>query len=89
MFIRAPKNHSRTLVKAVSWRFVGSLDTFVISWLVTGKLHYAAWILIVETFTKIGIYYAHEQFWAWLPWRRPVEATAVAAAPVSAASSGS
>jgi hypothetical protein len=34
----------------------------------------------VETFTKIAIYYGHEQFWAWLPWWRPVtpEVAAVA-----------
>ena len=48
-----------------------SLDTFIISWVVTGKLKYAGIILGVETFTKIAIYYGHEQFWAWLPWWRP------------------
>jgi uncharacterized membrane protein len=80
MFIRVPEAHSRSLVKAVTWRIVGSLDTFIISWVVTGKLKYAGIILGVETFTKIAIYYGHEQFWAWLPWWRPVtpEVAAVA-----------
>ena len=85
MFIRTPEAHTRSLVKAVTWRVVGSLDTFVISWVVTGKLKYAGIILGVETFTKIGIYYAHEQFWAWLPWWRSektVATLATAAAPV-------
>jgi uncharacterized membrane protein len=71
MFIRTPEAHTRSLVKAVTWRVVGSLDTFVISWVVTGKLKYAGIILGIETFTKIGIYYLHEQFWAWVPWWRP------------------
>jgi uncharacterized membrane protein len=71
MLIRVPEAHSRSLVKAITWRVVGSLDTFVISWVVTGKLKYAGIILGVETFTKIAIYYGHEQFWAWLPWWRP------------------
>ena len=71
MLIRVPEAHSRSLVKAVSWRIVGSLDTFIISWVVTGQLKYAGIILGVETFTKIAIYYGHEQFWAWLPWWRP------------------
>ena len=57
MFIRVPEAHSRSLVKAVSWRIVGSLDTFIISWVVTGKLRYAGMILGVETFTKIALYY--------------------------------
>jgi uncharacterized membrane protein len=83
MFIRVPEAHSRSLVKAVSWRIVGSLDTFIISWVVTGQLKYAGIILGVETFTKIAIYYGHEQFWAWLPWWRPVtpEVPAVAKPP--------
>jgi uncharacterized membrane protein len=80
MLIRVPEAHSRSLVKAITWRVVGSLDTFLISWVVTGKLKYAGIILGVETFTKIAIYYGHEQFWAWLPWWRPVtpEVAAVA-----------
>lgn len=80
MLIRVPEAHSRSLVKAITWRIVGSLDTFIISWVVTGKLKYAGIILGVETFTKIAIYYGHEQFWAWLPWWRPVtpEVAAVA-----------
>jgi uncharacterized membrane protein len=86
MLIRTPEAHSRSLVKAVTWRIVGSLDTFVISWVVTGQLKYAGIILGVETFTKVAIYYAHEQFWAWVPWWKPVaDAKAVAAAgPASA-----
>ena len=68
-------------MKAVTWRVVGSLDTFVISWIVTGKLKYAGIILGVETFTKIGIYYAHEQFWAWVPWWRPEPKAANQPAP--------
>ncbi|HEY1749988.1 MAG TPA: DUF2061 domain-containing protein [Caulobacteraceae bacterium] len=90
MFIRVPESHSRSFVKAVSWRIVGSLDTFLISWVVTGQLKYAGMILGVETFTKIAIYYLHERFWAWLPWWRSEKAVAtagVAAAPASPASS--
>jgi uncharacterized membrane protein len=85
MFIRTPEAHSRSIAKAVSWRIVGSLDTFFISWFVTGKLTYAGLILSIETFTKIAIYYGHEQFWAWLPWWKPDGKAATAAArPASA-----
>ena len=30
------ESHSRSLAKAVSWRITGTLDTFFISWLITG-----------------------------------------------------
>jgi uncharacterized membrane protein len=85
MLIRVPEAHSRSLMKAVSWRIVGSLDTFVITWLVTGKLRYAGIVLGIETFTKIGMYYLHEQFWAWLPWWRKEGSASAPRAPVGAA----
>jgi uncharacterized membrane protein len=70
MFLRAPETHSRSLVKAVSWRILGSIDTFVISYFITGRLVFAASIASVETFTKICLYYFHEQAWARVPWGR-------------------
>ncbi len=88
MLIRVPEAHSRSLVKAITWRVVGSLDTFIISWVVTGKLKYAGIILGVETFTKIAIYYGHEQFWAWLPWWRPVTPEVAAVTGVQAPPAG-
>lgn len=67
MFLRAPEAHGRSLLKAVSWRIVGSIDTFVISYFVTGRLVLAASIASVETFTKIALFYFHERAWAYVP----------------------
>jgi uncharacterized membrane protein len=91
MLIRTPEAHSRSIAKAISWRVVGSLDTFFISWFVTGKLTYAGMILSIETFTKIAIYYGHEQFWAWVPWWKPAPKaeTEAATSPVTATLSSS
>ena len=86
MFLRAPETHSRSFLKAVSWRMLGSIDTFVISYFVTGKLVFAASIASVETFTKIALFYVHEQAWARVPWgradRTAVEEAAQAETPV-------
>ena len=71
MFLRAPEAHTRSFVKAVSWRVLGSIDTFVISYFVTGRLVFAASIASVETFTKICLFYFHERAWAFVPWGRP------------------
>jgi uncharacterized membrane protein len=83
MFIRVPEAHTRSIVKAVSWRIVGSLDTFLISWIVTHKLVFAVSISFFETFTKIAIYYGHERFWAWAPWWRPRVEVQPASVPIA------
>jgi uncharacterized membrane protein len=70
LFCWQPDAHWRSLAKAVSWRFVGSADTFILSMLVTGELRYAASIATAEAFTKIILYYVHERIWRRVPWGR-------------------
>lgn len=55
--------HYRSLIKAVSWRLTGSVDTLIISFLITGKIKWALTISGVELFTKVGLYYVHERVW--------------------------
>ncbi|MGH7951014.1 MAG: DUF2061 domain-containing protein [Limisphaerales bacterium] len=57
----------RSFVKAVSWRLTGSLDTLIISFLITGKLKWAFTISGVELFTKVFLYYIHERVWNKIP----------------------
>ena len=60
--------HGRSLAKAVSWRITGTIDTFIISYIVTGKATIAGSIAAVELMTKIALYYFHERIWAVIPW---------------------
>jgi len=53
----------RSIVKSVSWRTIGTIDTVLISLLITGKLDFAIAIGGVEVFTKMGLYYLHERVW--------------------------
>ena len=53
----------RSIVKAISWRATGTLDTVVISFLITGHLRWALSIGFVELFTKVVLYYLHERMW--------------------------
>ncbi len=53
----------RSLVKAVSWRVTGTVDTIVISYLITGQARMAISIGFVELFTKVVLYYVHERIW--------------------------
>ena len=41
---RGAETHARSILKAVSWRTLGTLDTFAISWYLTGKLELAGLI---------------------------------------------
>ena len=57
------EKHTRSMVKALSWRVTGTLDTIVVSYFVTGQVKLALSIGFVELFTKIGLYYVHERAW--------------------------
>jgi uncharacterized membrane protein len=66
----APNARWRSLLKAVSWRLVGSMDTFVLSLLVTHSARYAVSIASAEALTKIALYYVHERVWRTVAWGR-------------------
>lgn len=53
----------RSLLKSISWRTVGTIDTILISWLITGTLEFALAIGGVELFTKMILYFFHERMW--------------------------
>lgn len=52
MFIPVPETHGRSIAKAVSWRITGSIDTFALSWLITGNVVSAGSIASAEVITK-------------------------------------
>lgn len=56
-------SHARSLVKGVSWRVVGTIDTIVLSFLVTGNMTHAVKIGFTEVLTKVFLYYLHERIW--------------------------
>ncbi len=53
----------RSIVKSISWRTIGTIDTIVISLFITGKIDMALAIGGVEVFTKMLLYYFHERTW--------------------------
>ncbi|OIQ21524.1 DUF2061 domain-containing protein [Lacinutrix sp. MedPE-SW] len=59
---------SRSLIKTISWRLIGTLDTIVISYLITGTLEMAFSIGMVELFTKMILYFFHERAWSKIKW---------------------
>lgn len=62
--------HLRSLVKGVSWRVVGTMDTIVISYFITGHWLTAIKIGVFEVITKILLFYLHERVWGKIKWGR-------------------
>ena len=57
------KISKRHLAKSFSWRFIGSIDTLIFAWLVTGSIKVGLNVSLITTFTKLIWYYIHEQAW--------------------------
>jgi uncharacterized membrane protein len=68
--VQGTESHARSVLKAISWRTLGTVDTFVISWFLTGRLTLAGSIAGLEFATKIAWYYLHERIWAMIEWGR-------------------
>jgi uncharacterized membrane protein len=62
--------HSRSFAKALSWRVTGTIDTIIISLVVTGSIKLAAAIGLTEVITKSLLYYFHERAWLKIPYGR-------------------
>lgn len=69
------ENHRRSIAKALTWRVTGTLDTFILSFLITRQLKFAIAISAVELVTKIILYYFHERIWEKIKWGRTVSAS--------------
>ena len=60
----------RSVVKSISWRVIGTIDTVVISYFVTGEVTLALSIGSIELFTKMALYFFHERLWNAMRWGR-------------------
>lgn len=58
----------RSLLKTLSWRVIGTLDTIIISYLITGRLTMAISIGGIEMVSKMVLYFFHERAWNTIKW---------------------
>lgn len=54
----------KSFMKSISWRIVGTIDTMIISYFITGRMTLAISIGSIEVITKTILYYFHERLWA-------------------------
>lgn len=65
------KNY-RSLIKGISWRFFGTLDTIIIAFFWTGDFAKAFAIGGTEVVTKVLLFWIHERVWLKIKWKNPL-----------------
>jgi uncharacterized membrane protein len=56
-------SYKRHLAKTISWRIIGTIDTVIISGLITGSWGAGLAIGGVEIISKMVLYFLHERAW--------------------------
>ncbi len=59
----ARDSHFRSIIKALSWRFLATIITVGVAFIITGNIKFAAEIGLFDTLIKLGVYYWHERLW--------------------------
>jgi uncharacterized membrane protein len=60
--------HRRSIVKAVTWRLMGTFGTCLVAWWVTGSLRTGLGISLVDSAIKVLGFYVHERAWHRVSW---------------------
>ncbi|MBY8962408.1 DUF2061 domain-containing protein [Flavobacterium sp. D11R37] len=56
-------SHKRHIAKAVTWRILGTIDTMVLAWIISGDPMIGLKVGLAEVLTKMVLYYLHERIW--------------------------
>lgn len=56
-------SRKRHIAKAITWRIVGTIDTIILSWIISGNPLTGLKIGFAEVITKMLLYYFHERIW--------------------------
>lgn len=56
-------NYKRHLLKTISWRIIGTIDTILLSSIITGSWTAGLTIGGAEIITKMILYFFHERIW--------------------------
>ncbi|OMP32212.1 DUF2061 domain-containing protein [Mangrovimonas sp. DI 80] len=56
-------SYKRHIAKTITWRLVGTIDTIILSWIISGDPLIGLQIGIYEVITKMVLYFLHERVW--------------------------
>jgi len=57
------ESHSRTVMKAISWRIIATMTTMILVYIFTKELFISIGVGVFEVIAKITFYYIHERIW--------------------------
>lgn len=57
------ESRKRHIAKTFTWRFIGTMDTMAIAWIISGNPLTGLKIGFAEIITKMFLYYFHERIW--------------------------
>lgn len=60
---REASSKVRHILKTITWRFIGTMDTMFLGWLISGSAEVGLSVGGLELFTKMFLYYLHERLW--------------------------
>ena len=61
--IYVTESHTRTWIKSISWRLLGTATTFCATFSITNSLDIATAVGAIELIAKTFLYYVHERIW--------------------------
>ncbi|MCC6291058.1 MAG: DUF2061 domain-containing protein [Bryobacterales bacterium] len=64
------ESHSRSLAKAISYRFFGSMSTAALVYFFTGSAKVSVGAGILDSVVKIVLFFVHERVWQRIPFGR-------------------
>lgn len=53
----------RHVIKTFTWRGIGTIDTMILAWIISGDPMVGLQVGFTELVTKMVLYYAHERLW--------------------------
>jgi len=61
---------ARSLAKSITWRIIAILSTFVVGYVLTGSVDFAASLALLSNLINFILYYFHERLWLRVRWGR-------------------
>lgn len=62
-FIIKDPSLKRHVLKTITWRIIGTIDTMILGWVITGNALTGVKIGGMEVVTKMALYFLHERVW--------------------------
>ena len=56
-------SYKRHIAKTITWRIIGTIDTIILGWVISGDPTIGLTVGGVELITKMILYYFHERVW--------------------------